>query len=202
MEYLTKEKFPWDILFEATTEPAWRQSLNIYLRSLQEFRRSQGIKIKDAEKKYSDERLRHLDQSMHRIPRTYLDITDNEFRIRAKEFDELEMEISSSEEKGSENGVNIKDENSSTAALTGTIGGKMGLTPEVSTEVGGSLESVISIVNEKYEKQSSMLQNMSSVKGKPSLVFRVSELKSFYQEQKSTAVAIKGIITAIKDAIA
>ncbi len=202
MEFLTREKFPWDILFEATTDPAWRKSLNVYLKSLQKFRLSSGSDALDTEKRYSEDRSRHLEQSKHRIPKTYLEITDNEFRIRVKEFDELEMEISSSKEKGWENGSSQRNENGSTAAMTGAVDGKIGLTPELSSEAGWSTEATVKIANEKYIKQSSILQNMTSIKGKPSLVIKVNELKSFYQEQIATANAIKGIIAATKDVIA
>ena len=198
MNFLLSKNFPWDTFFEATTEPSWRKSLLEYLRSLQNFQTSDENNLKEAEKKYADERLRHLDQSMHRIHTEYLNITEKKFEIRIKEIDELQMEFGLTKTTSEEQESRQKKSDQVGSTSSAELSGKLGPVPEVSGKLGGSFETLASISNEKYSKQSLMLQNMTNVKGRPSLLLKVNELKNYFEQQRSNALAIKGIIAAVK----
>ena len=199
MEYIAKNKFPWDILFDATTEPVWRSSLNSYLKALHEFHASEPSKLKDAEKTYLEERLRHLDQSKHKIPRKYLDIRNEEIRIGIEELSkQIEEEVTSIEEEGKELSDTQSKENVTTVGVSAKVGGEVGLVPKVTGEISGKLEDAISISNQQQKTQSKLLRTEMISRKSRYIGFKLSEAENLYKIEAANAEAIKGIIATIE----
>lgn len=203
MEYIAKKKFPWDIIFEATTEPGWRMSLNSYLKALHDYHTSDPSNFKDAEKRYLDERLKHLGQSQESIPIQYYKIKQNEIQIAIDELrKQIEEEVVSTEEKGSEFSQTRGEEKGATASIEAKTGVEMGLLgPKVNAEMSGKGEVSLSMVNERQQMQSKVFRSETHTKRSQFVAFKLAEANKLYRIEAANATAIKGIIAEIEDSL-
>ncbi len=207
MEFIANKGFPWGIIFEATTEFEWRRSLDRYLRALRDYHTSAPGDIQDAketEKKYLDERLRHLDQSRHRIPVQYWDIRKNEIRLEIEELSKhIEVENTLTEEVGKEASSTHRKEKSSTLEAGVKAGGEASvLNSNLYAEFSGGAKFAISMVNDRQEKISEMFQTQTTSKSSQHVLIKLKQAMKFYEEKDPNVSSIKGVIAAIEDTIA
>jgi hypothetical protein len=201
MEFIAKKGFPWEIIFEATTEPAWNMSLNSYLKALYGYHHpSDQSSLKDAEKIYLDERLRHLEHAKDKIPYRYYRIKSDEIQIVIDELNkQTEIEVVSTEEKGREFSHTQSEEDAATASVEAKAGLEAGvLGPKISGEISGKVEYDVTMTNERQQKQSKVFREETHTKRSQYTKFKISEAKKLYRIEADNATAIKGVIAEIE----
>ncbi len=203
MNYIAKNKFPWKIIFDATTKPAWRRSLHSYLEALDKFQASDPSNAKEAreaEKKYEQERLRHLEQAKHRIPGEFLEVRNAEIRIQLADLKkQVDVTVITTTEENRETSSTKRKEAGVTTSAEAKVGAEAGLTSaKVYGEVSGKVEADIRIANEKQEKQLNIVQSQTSIKSNADIAFKIKEVEKLFEIEKANAAAIKGVIAAIE----